>query len=221
MIIEQIIKYRAVIHWFLDFPDKGVWYYFHKQEGWVLTHKPNWNLDNMYVQNDEYAEYRKALAEGKTIQFLQTCTGTHSIEPKQWLDWNSYGEYFDKHTQYRVKPEEPKFKTGEWVTVNNSMPLQFKRFTGDLPKWNKELDYEVVEFINCSMKYQISNFDRSIVKHWKPKQDELCVFYDDDEAWIIIAKYKDYINCAYIDNLSRRWDNIAPLEYINTLKDKR
>ena len=221
---EQALKHKKVIEWWLDNPDKGVW---KKAHGlWFLEKDPSFYIDYIYVQNDEYVEYRKALAEGKTIQFLQTCIGTHNIDPVRWLDWNSYGQCFDKYTQYRVKPEEPKFKVGDWVTVNNGIPLRFKRFTGNLPEWNKELNYEIVEFIKCGLKHQIPNFDRSIVKHWKPKKGEFCVFWDNNPydsskpEYYTVTKFRNIYNAAYEDINRNEWDNIAPLEFINTLKDK-
>jgi len=68
------------------------------------------------------------------------------------------------------------FKVGDWVTVSNGRPYQFKRFTKDSPEWNKSLDYENIEML-CGSRFHISNFDRSIIKLWQPKTGEWCWFW--------------------------------------------
>lgn len=79
------------------------------------------------------------------------------------------------------------FKVGDWVRVNNGKPHQFKRFTKDLPGWNKNLDYENIEML-CHARFHIPNFDRSIVTLWEPTKDEWCWFYKDGE-FPSIAKF--------------------------------
>ena len=72
------------------------------------------NKDLNYVINDEFYEFRKALAEGKSIQML--CR-YDSMEPI-WDDMTevikSIG-FVDVKENYRIKPEEPKFKVGDLV----------------------------------------------------------------------------------------------------------
>ena len=58
------------------------------------------------VIDDIYCTYRKALYEGKTVEFKQT-------EDDWWANANSS---FCLHVDcYRIKPEEPKFKVGDWI----------------------------------------------------------------------------------------------------------
>ena len=214
---KQITKHKEVIKWWINNTDKGVWRKDTLTNDWYIDLEPSFYEDYIYVQNDQYAEFRKALIDGKTVEYSLPTTN-------QWNVVDNSKQHFSNCFKYRVKPEEPEFKVGDWVTVNNSIPLQFKQFTGDLPQWNKELDYEVVEFIEFGIKYQIPNFDRSIVKHWSPKQDTLCVFWNNSSTnidYYVIALYKSYSNNLYIDNLSRSWDNVAPLELIETLKETR
>ena len=63
---EQAQKHGNVIKWFIDNSDKGV--YELTSIGWKLTDEPNFYPADKYVQNDRYAEFRKALVDGKTIQ---------------------------------------------------------------------------------------------------------------------------------------------------------
>ena len=65
------------------------------------------------VIDDEYVEFRKALAEGKTIQYYndsfmkwQDCI--NQISPSR--------QFLVHPTKYRIKPEVPKFKVGDWIT---------------------------------------------------------------------------------------------------------
>ena len=72
-----------------------------------------------YVINDEYVEFRKALAEGKPIQMY--CK--YDDVPPFWDDMTevirSIG-FVDIKENYRIKPEEPKFKVGDWVVEIHS-----------------------------------------------------------------------------------------------------
>jgi len=214
---EQIQEHKEVILWFINNPDKGVWHKGIASNRWHLYYNPSFYKDFIYIQNDEYAESRKAIIDNETVQH-----NLHSdcvTRPAR----DEYVSVSKINTQipvsyYRIKPKEPEFNIGDWVTVGDSNPCQFKRFTGDLPEWNKDLDYEVIEFTDTLMRYQIPNFDRSIVKLWKPKQGKLCVFWDNNNDWYVISKFIDFSNGLYIDHMSKGWDNIAPLEFIDTLR---
>jgi len=69
---EQATKHGTVIRWFTKNSEKGVWVkHLPRYEGddttsdWILTHEPLFSDTNKaYVQNDEYAELRKAQADG-------------------------------------------------------------------------------------------------------------------------------------------------------------
>jgi hypothetical protein len=66
---EQIEQHKEIIKWFIDNHDNGVWTK-GENEGWVLQTCPTFSEKAAYVQNDEYYELRKALADGKIIQYL-------------------------------------------------------------------------------------------------------------------------------------------------------
>ncbi len=95
------------------------------------------------VINDEYVEFRKALAEGKTVQVnnLFNDAWTDIITPK----FTCRVEY------YRIKPEEPQFKVGDFVR-NTSSDIIFKYD-----------DTMLAPDSSCCIK-------------WKPQAGELCWF---------------------------------------------
>ena len=67
---------------------------------------------HIIIINDEYVEFRKALAEGKTIQMYCKYDGV----PPFWDDMTevikSIGFVMTKDN-YRIKPEDHKFKVGD------------------------------------------------------------------------------------------------------------
>ena len=96
--------------------------------------------DVLIVIDDEYIEFRKALAEGKTVQYyVDSFTG--------WQDVKSIKQPCMHPDSFRIKPEEPKFKVGDWITDG-------------IEVWqHKE---------NCRVKNQ-TNWNL-----WKPKEGEWC-----------------------------------------------
>ena len=106
---KQIIEHKEVIKWFCDNPNKGVW----KTKNiivneWELTYNPQFCKDVIYIQNDEYAEFRKALKDGKIVQhnfkdFLD------NSEEENWHNIDNKHVFKISKSHYRVKPEEPKF----------------------------------------------------------------------------------------------------------------
>ena len=85
---EQIEKHGEIIKWWVDHVDKGVWFKLKSSETWTLTHRPEFFTDFIYVQNDEYAELRKALVEGKQLQHLTQQISNTGIVPnsERWED---------------------------------------------------------------------------------------------------------------------------------------
>ena len=75
-----------------------------------------WNNPNMiYVINDVYVEFRKALVEGKTIEKNYGSMGFGY--PNKWDAFSTkFGVKFEHNIEcYRIKPDEPQFKVGDWV----------------------------------------------------------------------------------------------------------
>ena len=192
---EQVIKHGEVIKWFCDNTEKGVWSRRSKDD-WFITYNPNFAYLNTYVQNDEYAEYRKALADSKEIE---------GYINGNWVTFSDIGKCLEYTKSIRVKSVGHEFKIGDWVydTVNNNTLLQVTELN--------------IKNLNSS----------NVFKLWKPKEGEWCVFYANDSHECIIAKYgTEHKNNGFalreksFDYTPCTWDNIVPLEFVNTLKEK-
>lgn len=89
-------------------------------------------LDTVYVLNDSYSIYRKAGAEGKQLQVSYN-------GGKTWFDKSYRKISWSKSQLVRIKPEEPKFKVGDWVIHNG----KYKRVTKAVDGYIDSLDNEV------------------------------------------------------------------------------
>ena len=108
---EQIAKHKDIMLWFIENPDKGVWIKGGAYSVWHLHENPEFTLVGKYIQNDEYAELRKAQADGKVIEW----TDNPNIVGRTWYDNTTS---FDMNIfMYRIKPDEPEFKDGDWFVV--------------------------------------------------------------------------------------------------------
>ena len=86
------------------------------QEHWSVSYQQEFNTHYKYFQNDEYAEYRKAQADGKVIQY-QSLSNT-------WMDITDNFEIM-KSPYLRIKPEEPEFKVGNWIQHPDNYVFMF------------------------------------------------------------------------------------------------
>jgi len=173
---ELIKKYKAEFDHMLDggkllhcYDSNFLWY----SSGvgiWNMRLLSNNNITHIVI-NDEYAEFRKALAEGKTIQW---CFGDDG--------WKDY-PYFDNEVKhYRIKPDEPKFKVGDWVTQVDGIPFQFKENT-------------------CYLGLSL----------WTPQPNEWCCFWDNDYRHFEVGKFvKSEKGSHYFDDGTINRDNIQP-----------
>ena len=160
---ELIKKYKKEFdHWL----NGGEVLFFYWGDWYSSTYNPKMvfnhiNPDDVkcYVINDEYATYRKALAEGKTVQYN---FGNHGINkkdfPNEWKDLDqSIGILADRACpeNYRIKPEEPKFKVGDWVRdLRDNRVFQ-------------------INSVNFNLKLSTKN---TVYVHWQPKKGEWCWF---------------------------------------------
>ena len=110
MDLEQFEKHGECIKWFCDNADKGVWTTGTKSK-WYITHIPEWSITQPYVPNDEYAEFRKAQADGKVIQF-KSKTVCSLVDAQKG---HTFGNADVLKDSYCIKPDEPKFKVGDWI----------------------------------------------------------------------------------------------------------
>lgn len=121
----------------------------------------------LIVIDDEYVEFRKALAEGKTIQ-CNAKEGENDITYTAYGDtwWVDTTEFKYATRFYRVKPEEPKFKVGDWVVHNGVVKQVTKAVDGLIDS----LDNQVAVIMK-----------EESLEPWKPKQGEWCIVYDSRE----------------------------------------
>ena len=138
------------------------------------------------VIDDEYVEFRKALAEGKAIE----CLGWND----KWQDLienNIKLENIDL-SRLRTKSEEPKFKEGDWVIHNG----EYKKVTKVIDGCIDSLDDQPAV---------ISKFD--VLELWKPKNKEYFWYKNDlvkfDEtqtnAGLLLQSVRgcSYYGCSY------------------------
>ena len=116
---------------------------------------PDKNISKvLIVINDEYATYRKALAEGKIVE---VATDYNDVDGYIWKSMEDKEFHYFNINEIRIKPEEPQFKAGNWVVHPDA----------NAP-WKLS-------------KNSINHLDNSKLELWKPKLGEWCVMYDTEE----------------------------------------
>ena len=120
---ELIKKYKAEFDYWLN---GGEVLFFYWEDWYSSTYNPEMVFNHIspddvkyYVINDEFVELRKALAEGKSIQMLCRYNKMEPIWDDMTEVIRSIG-FVDIKENYRIKPEEPKFKVGDWVVEIHS-----------------------------------------------------------------------------------------------------
>lgn len=110
------------------------------------------------VIDDEYIEFRKALVEGKAIEY-QNWVGN-------WFDLIENNLKFENIdlSRLRIKPEEPKFKNGDWVMHNGL----YKKVTNVIDGCIDSLDNQPAVI----SKYHL-------LELWKPKNKEYFWYKND------------------------------------------
>ena len=135
----------------------------------------------LIVIDDEYVEFRKALAEGKTVEYLDFRD-----------EWRNLKENCRKLegvdlSRLRVKPDVPKFKVGDWV-IHNGVYKQVTKVVDGLIDC---LDNQVAVIMK----------DESL-ELWKPKEGEWCwVFNKLREVPVLrrVIKVEDNFKNRYDD----------------------
>ena len=116
---QLIITYfEEFKHWL----NGGEVLFFYWEDWYSSTYNPEMVFNHIspddvkyYVINDEFVEFRKALAEGKVIQYYECVYQDEryaNLDKYDWLDWKSAtpSSSFTKSLNYRIKPEEPKLQ---------------------------------------------------------------------------------------------------------------
>ena len=168
MNLELIKKYEKE---FLHMLHGGKLKYFTGKEWLSCSSAEIWtrNNDLKIVIDDEYYIYRKALAEGKTVE-VYVLHRIKVLDEQPWRRFVVGCSTFDLPVEcYRIKPEEPKFKVGDWIRQGDRV-FQYTY---------KDLQYDKANPTHCQ------NDEK-----WEPKGGEVCIFWDDNHTnEAIIARY--------------------------------
>lgn len=133
------------------------------------------------VIDDAYIELRKALAEGKIIQLNEA--EKFSDQNRGWVDLSctSLGSSTNLFPveYYRIKPEEPKFKVGDWVRDGKN----------------------IYQFIEPSSIYSYeSSLQRCEL--WQPKPGEFCWFLNESKTHPTLATFTNKSLGLYYSDIS-------------------
>ena len=164
----------------------------------------DFNEDVKYiVLKDSYFFYRKALAEGKVIEYLgQSSNLWHEVpEP----------DFILHPTCYRIKPDEPKFRVGDFVRcvaqLQNASPLRITRLFQD--------NYYVMNSKLSFLEYELIP--------WTPVKGEWCWFYDSKSSKsTVLSKFNEMWRNKFRSTTDTTWNFCEP--FLNSrpsyLKDK-
>ena len=199
---ELINKYKPEFDHFLN-EGKILYKHIHSIAWW--NDEP-WDYSPVYITaiiiNDEYSEFRKALAEGKTIEYLgQSSNVWHEVpEP----------DFILHPTCYRIKPDKPNFKVGDFVT-----------------SLNRDINcsvWQIDKILSCNTVVSGSTMlDPRTIQLWTPIKGEWCWFYDSKSSKsAALAKFNEKCNDKFIFNNNVFWQFCEP--FLNSipsyLKDK-
>jgi len=132
---KSYLKHCDVMDWFynqLPGNEKQVWKYC--LGDWVLTDKPFWEENVVYIINDEFSEFRKAAHEGKTILVAANNIPTQELRNSDYkeidisseeVDINSYMFHY-KSDRYKIKPDyEIDYIEGDYFKhANNILQIE-------------------------------------------------------------------------------------------------
>lgn len=191
---ELIKKYKNEFnHWL----EEGKILYKHKHSiAWWTN--DCWNYSSDYVQaiiiNDDFVEFRKALAEGKTIQFNNAGI---------WKDIKFIVIGQDETpSNYRIKPELP-FKVGDWIVVT-----AFENKTL-IVKYEKHIIKENVLILNNNIYFPSGRF-LEYMQLWQPKPDEWCWFWDEHYTTAILAKFENISDGLFVEHHGNIFEYCEP-----------
>ena len=187
MNLELIRKYEKE---FLHMLHGGKLKYFTGKEWLTYSGVELWTASNdlKIIIDDQYVEFRKALAEGKII------------EERYYTPTDHWGKHLSGFAispkMLRIKPEEPKFKIGDWITVNGPTGTFTECISGIAD------DTYTLSRTNICYKSQASK--------WEPKEGEVCLFWNNDSNTAVIAKLRYIVSTGTYRTEHSYWDNCMP-----------
>ena len=189
---ELIKKYKKEFDWWLN-GGSILSYNTLLYKAWTeCNSKSVWQTTNQsacIVINDEYVEFRKALAEGKIVECniipSQSAQEYYVYGDNQWYSTTDFT--LGSPDKYRIKPDEPKVKIGDWVRYDNGILYQVKDVfemdgiwyatsikLNDRSEWNDNIHGEPEKASSCDL--------------WEPKAGEWVV-YNVSHNCFAVGKY--------------------------------
>lgn len=157
-------------------------------------------IGDFIIINDEYCTYRKALAEGKQLQSRDRTS--YLCSPTKYGEWSD-----TNHTSfclpvdcYRIKPEEPEFKIGDWI-----IEIYGKQIGQVLELFDNQIRVKLFK------SNSIITTDSSDFIKWQPQPCEVCIFWDDKRTYAKISKFSHMKHIIYFEDKEETyWDNCMP-----------
>jgi len=136
------------------------------------------------IELAKFNKFRKAQAEGGQLQyFVDSFVGWQNVE--------DFNQQIKTPESFRIKPK--KFKTGDWVVVNDI-----------ITQWD--------DFLK---RHQ----DKAECKLWVPKKGDTCIFWNNNQKTFTISEYYEKEHNGYTEQINfKNYSDIAPLEYIEIIK---
>lgn len=160
---EQYLKHKDVMEWFYAEEGRTVLLGFDSFKGvrWSCTDTPQWSKDDIYIPNDKYVEFRKALVEGKIVEF-------QNVE-MQWINLNESCMALEELglVSLRIKPEPPEFKVGAWVRSKHEGIFKVSKVTDTWLYYNHNQARENTSY--CEL--------------WTPQEDDVVVCMNGGELF--------------------------------------
>ena len=126
--------------------------------------------DVLIIIDDEYIEFRRALAEGKIVE---VATDYNDVDGYIWKSMEDKEFHHFNVDEIRIKPEEPKFKVGDWVVNKKSKQRIIKKVTSVYS------DSDTVTVGDSKVGINVMLIKD--LEIWQPVIGEWCVMYDTEE----------------------------------------
>jgi len=109
---EQVLKHKEVIKWFCDNTYGSVVRKDYNTGIWNICSQPEFSIQDTYIENDMYVEFRKALVNGKIVQLNNRHKRYDTKLPNGWVNIDKIYNNIDIK-EYRIKPMEEEIDTPE------------------------------------------------------------------------------------------------------------
>lgn len=185
---EVILKYLTEFNAWVK--GEEVYVMFNNGGHRLVNSLEDFNKDVKYIViKDSYFLYRKALADGKTI------------EERYYTPTDHWGKHLSGFAispkMLRIKPEEPEFKIGDYVRyihANSPKPLRIVN-----------INCERYYFENAKIILRLDEIEK-----WEPREGEVCIFWNNDSNTAVIAKLRYIVSTGTYRTEHSYWDNCMP-----------